>query len=351
MNNSENTFSAILARLKNNIGSDITILEGTWTADLLQAVANELARIYSMEIEPAYKKAFITTAEGEDLDRCCADYGIERTAATYSEGIVRLTGIPGTYYNLQVRANDIIYSLPEKVIIPDTGVVNVRCVCMESGIRGNVPAGAINRLTINSFQITDVVNPAPISEGYDSETDDSLKARTLEYINEPPTSGNIANYKEWAMKISGVENAQVFDLARGNGTVDIVIIADGNKVASQQLCDTVHAYIEKQRPIGADVKVCAASRTDILICASVKVKKGYTAELIADELYRNLEEYLSTLVTRNPLISYIKMADIIFSCEGMKDVTDYTLNGGRVSITLEDRCFPTAAMPKITLEE
>lgn len=64
-----NSFEEILSRLKNNLETDITNIEGTWTGDLLQSVANELARIYSMEIEPMYAKAFIITATGEDLDR------------------------------------------------------------------------------------------------------------------------------------------------------------------------------------------------------------------------------------------------------------------------------------------
>ena len=45
------------------------------------------------------------------------------------------------------------------------------------------------------------------------------------------------------------------------------------------------------------------------------------------------------------------MADIIFSCEGVEDVTDYTLNGGKISITVENRYFPKAVMPVITVEE
>ena len=53
---SDNSFSEILKRLKNNISDETLALEGTWILDLLQAVANEMAQTYSMDIEPAYKK-------------------------------------------------------------------------------------------------------------------------------------------------------------------------------------------------------------------------------------------------------------------------------------------------------
>ena len=148
-----------------------------------------------------------------------------------------------------------------------------------------------------------------------------MRERTLEYINEPPTSGNIANYKQWSLEVSGVEAAQIYDLARGNGTVDVVIIADGSTVATQQLLNKVADYIEDKRPIGADVKVSAAITLEITITASVKAKSGYSGDFISSTLYTLLNDYLAKLSGNNPLISYIKMADIIFSCEGVEDLS------------------------------
>ena len=110
-------------------------------------------------------------------------------------------------------------------------------------------------------------------------------------------------------------------------------------------------YIEDKRPIGADVKVSAAIALEITITASVKAKSGYSGDFISSTLYTLLNDYLAKLSGNNPLISYIKMADIIFSCEGVEDVTDYTLNGGKISITVENRYFPKAVMPVITVEE
>ena len=177
---SDNSFSEILKRLKNNISDETLALEGTWTADLLQAVANEMARTYSMDIEPAYKKAFVTTASGNDLDRCCADYGVERTKATYAEGNVKLIGTPGTYQNLKVAADNIIFTLPDEVVIPKNGEVTVRCVCTEPGTVGNVQAESIDTVIPTNYQISKVINETPTSEGYEAETDDSLRERTLE---------------------------------------------------------------------------------------------------------------------------------------------------------------------------
>lgn len=84
-----NSFKAILDRMKNRIKTEADKREGTWTADNLQAVANELARIYSEDIETILPQAFVVTATGKNLDNCCSDYGITRRAATAAEVMAR----------------------------------------------------------------------------------------------------------------------------------------------------------------------------------------------------------------------------------------------------------------------
>ena len=55
---SENSFIAILNRMKSRITTEADRREGTWTADNLQAVANELARVYAEDIEDILPQAF-----------------------------------------------------------------------------------------------------------------------------------------------------------------------------------------------------------------------------------------------------------------------------------------------------
>lgn len=54
---SENSFIAILNRMKSRITTEADRREGTWTADNLQAVANELARVYAEDIEDILPQA------------------------------------------------------------------------------------------------------------------------------------------------------------------------------------------------------------------------------------------------------------------------------------------------------
>lgn len=70
---------SILTRLRTPLeNSGFSTLEGTFAGDLLQAVAAELARIWSQELETIADRAFAATAAGTWLDAVCADYGLTR---------------------------------------------------------------------------------------------------------------------------------------------------------------------------------------------------------------------------------------------------------------------------------
>lgn len=73
-----NSFEGILARLKQNFGDRASTLEGTVMGDVLQAVANELARMYSQELEAAREDLYLHSARGSRLEALCANYSIIR---------------------------------------------------------------------------------------------------------------------------------------------------------------------------------------------------------------------------------------------------------------------------------
>ena len=94
----------------------------------------------------------------------------------------------------------------------------------------------------------------------------------------------------------------------------------------------------------------AAENYNIQIEATVRARPGYSEEMLAALFYPILQQYLIKLNKRNSIISYLKIADLLFSCEGIDDVTGYTMNGQKKSIVMPDRFFPTAVMPVIRRE-
>lgn len=347
------SFKEILDRMKSMIETEADRREGTWTADNLQAVANELARIYEEDIDTILPQAFVMTAQGRNLDSCCSDYGITRRAATAAEAAVQLVGEPGTYYGVQLSAGDITFTVQEPFTIRRTeegagnGTVTVRAVCDRTGDIGNVAAGGIDQCS--DGRITKVTNPDTAEGGFDTESDDALRERTLEHIRTPANSGNIAHYRQWAKEVSGVSKVMIYDLARGPGTVDVVIIADGNEAAPQKLIEAVEEHIESVRPIGADVLVASGQAVDINVAADVIVKAGYTPESIQASFYPLLAQHCETVAFSSQIISYLGMVNVLFDCPGVVDVADFTINGSSKSLHLAERQFPVAQIPAVTV--
>lgn len=84
------------------------------------------------------------------------------------------------------------------------------------------------------------------------ESDAELLARLLSVIRRPPAGGNRYDYERWALEIDNVAQSWCFPLAQGDGTVDVVILADpatGSEIPDQDLLDEVLAYIDEVRPV------------------------------------------------------------------------------------------------------
>lgn len=84
------------------------------------------------------------------------------------------------------------------------------------------------------------------------ETDAELLTRLLEIIRRPPAGGNKYDYVRWAKAVDNVAAAWCYPIAQGDGTVDVVILADistGNEIPNQALLDAVAAHINDLRPV------------------------------------------------------------------------------------------------------
>lgn len=82
-------FDSILQRLKEQLQGSVSAMEGTFAGDILQAVAAELARIWSQEMDSVTQRAFLSTAEGQWLDAACGDFGIVRKEEETDEQLRR----------------------------------------------------------------------------------------------------------------------------------------------------------------------------------------------------------------------------------------------------------------------
>lgn len=341
------TFDEILEFLLADVRGGYDVSVGSFFYDLLYPVAEQIYML-QQRYDMFRDNAFAITASDEWLDKKAAEQGITRRAATYAAGMVRIKGRKGEVIiaGSKVAAEDILFSVDETAIIPDSEYADVPATCTISGSVGNVKAGAINRFPLTLPGLIEVTNPEPFTGGYDAENDADLRERYLDKLAHPAASGNVYHYIEWAKEVAGVGDVRVIPLWNGNGTVKVVITDSERKPADSELVERVAEHIETQRPIGADVTVVGAEATTINISVSVVTTTDLTElkELITAAITR----YLSSEALDKGYVSYAKIGSLILASDGVEDYDDLTMNDGEDNIVLLDGAVPVIGEVVIT---
>lgn len=350
-----NTAQEIYNRMAADLKNMASKMPGSFTADNLLSVSNELARLYSMEYDRLIDRAHITTAKGADLDRAALEnHGMTRLEASYEEVNVTIIGMPGTLIDstMGVKADDNVYMFTGDYTVGADGTVEVSARCTEAGAGHTAAAGAVNQFLETYAGLESVTNEQMSSGGYDAETDKDFVNRILDSEKAVAGYGNIAWYRAAAKKVAGVSKAKVFDLARGRGTVDVVIIARNNTEASEVLVKRVAEYIEANRVPGADVLVQSGVALAIQTTASVYLDDGYSISSVQSEFFSKLQQYLDNMEFKNTSerVSHAKVVDLLINCGGVLDIGSLTLNGEEASIVLGARNFPVASEPQLIEE-
>ncbi|KFZ41866.1 baseplate J protein [Anoxybacillus flavithermus] len=331
------TFETILQRMLDRISDDIDKREGSIIYDALAPAAIELAKMYD-ELDIVLRLAFGETSTGEYLDKRAADFGVYRKQATPAVRKGIFTDGNDVPFNIPIgsrfRLNDMVYVAIEKITDGQ-----FRMQAETPGSAGNQEFG--NLLPIEPIEglgtatLADVLFP-----GEDEESDESLRKRFLQKVREPGTSGNAADYKQWATEVAGVGAAKVTPLWNGSGTVKVTIVNTDMQPATNNLVTQVQEYIEQMRPIGASVTVASATGKPINVSANVVLASGYTLQNVQDAFPASLDEYFKEIAFSMTYVSYAKIGTLLLNTPGVIDYNGLTVNGGTANVALQDEEVP-----------
>ena len=325
----------ILKRLQQNTGSQVSTYEGTFAYDVLASNSIEFAK-QEVEREEMYKSAFAETASGDYLTLIAEDHGVIRKDATAAVGDVVVKGngtIPiGTLFQTEAG---ITFATTASATIKNEATIPVKCT--EAGVLGNVSAGTVTVIPISIPGITSVTNPEPMTDGFDQENDDDLYERFHFHVTQPATSGNVTHYIEWASSIPGVGHVKVLPIWQGPGTVKVLITDANGEPASPTLLNTVKAYIESVRPIGAEVTVVTPALFDLTIKLTVTSGSGD-----ADYIKSMLNKYFVSRNFTGTTISYAKVGNMILTDAktGVDDYSGLLINDATGNISVTDDQIP-----------
>jgi uncharacterized phage protein gp47/JayE len=328
----------IITRMLSNISDEYDKREGTFIYDVEKPVAIEISTLEAKS-DSILDRGFVDTATGTYLERKVYEQGLTRKSASAATGIVTITGVIGSAIakGELVASDSVNFAFTVDTVIPSSGSINVTIQCESTGTVGNVPSGAIKYFPKTLEGLQTVTNSIAFTNGYDAESDDDLRQRYYDKVQTPSTSGNKYHYINWCKSVTGVGNARVIPLWNGNGTVKCIIINSNKRAADTTLINTVVAYIEDNRPIGATVTVVSATEKAINISVTLTIdSNNYTSDVVKTDIEANLTDYLKSIAFVNSYVSYAAIGYVILNTDGVLDYSNLLVNTGTTNITIDD---------------
>lgn len=254
----------VIADISNRItGVDSAVLRRSLLGILGRAEAGTAHLLYGY-IDWVANQVIPDTAESEYLERWAAIWNIQRKPADFAAGPVSFTGTDGsliTVGTIVQRQDGVQYTvLADATITSGSATVSVQALA--PGDDSNLAAG--NRVTLLSpiagVQSNGTVATGGIIDGLDVESDDRLRERLLQRIQNPPQGGSKSDYELWGLEVPGVTRVWVYPKQMGPGTVTVLFVTDddpGGLIPDPAKVDEVQAYIDELRPVTAEVFVGA----------------------------------------------------------------------------------------------
>ncbi|MFC6334286.1 baseplate J/gp47 family protein [Paenibacillus septentrionalis] len=339
------TYEAILERMLNRVSNSIDKREGSVIYDALAPAAAELAQMY-IELDINYNLSFADTASGEYLTRRAAEFGVNRSVATAAvrQGLFynashALMDVPiGTRYAIA----DLTYTVTERI---SNGVY--RLTCESTGTVGNEQYGALLPIdfvaNLARAELSEVLVP-----GEDEESDESLRQRLYDTVNEPAFGGNVADYKNKVNAIAGIGATKVYPAWQGGGTVKCTVISSDWSIPSSALIHEAQTIIDPSinsaqgiglAPIGHVVTIAGVAGQAINVETTLTLSGDVTIEQVKADIEASIEDYLLQLrkdwANQQQLIVRIAQIDArLLTVTSVEDVTDTKINGSPTNLTL-----------------
>lgn len=351
------TPEAILERMLARMDTDLQTREGSWAYDQAAPIAWEIWRVL-MTLNELIEAFYVTPRSGPYLDEHAKLFALARRTGTKAAAKLSLSGNDGTVVpaGTMFYAGELAFELSADAVIRDGGAEGyVRAA--QVGQRYNVPAGAINQVLRSVPGLLSFANFAA-EGGSDPESDEALYERLDEKRKRPPTSGNPAHYREWALSVDGVGVARPVRLWKGPGTVLVIIAGHDMKPVDNAIVSACADYIQTQRPVGADVTVHSAKAVTVSVSAQVVLERGASLAEVKRIFTSKLDAYLADLTVDSfnnddldfdPITVYVtKVGAILSSTDGVLDFGGLTLNGSACNLEVDIDGIPLTGEVSLT---
>lgn len=347
----EQTENALLQRMLDRVPSDVDKTEGSYIWDALSPAALELFAAAGWAQE-TLRRGFASTTFGAYLDLRCGEHGLTRRPAVKARSQVEFAGTAGatipagtvvsTLADPASGISSIAFATLESAVLSGGGKAIVDVEAVEAGASGNVSAGAIQLLEQAVAGVSGAVNLTETSGGLDTEADAALLERYYAKVRRPGTSGNKADYEQWALEIPGVGGVQVEPLWDGPGTVRVFVLGADKQAPEMALVQAVQQSIapalglgEGKAPIGAAVTVAGAAEVTVNVGVQLVLAPGAALNDVKAAIEQEITGYLRQLAFTDPVVRYSRISAILSDISGIVDYSGLSVNGGTVNVAVQ----------------
>lgn len=266
------SLNEIIERVRNDFQSRLT----SGSAVLRRSVVSVFSRVIAGashllhgHLDWVFRQVFPDTAEKEQLDRWASIWGVARKPADFAAGQVVFTGTNGSVIpsGSELQRSDGIKFTTNASATISGGSATVAVTAVVAGAESNTESGVQVSLTspIAGVQSAATVHSVGIEDGQDEESDDDLRNRLLQRIQNPPLGGSADDFERWALEVSGVTRAWVYPLNQGPGTVGLAFVEDNEAdiFPSPTKVAEVQDYIDARRPVTIEATVFAPTPFEI----------------------------------------------------------------------------------------
>lgn len=337
------TQEQIRQNMVSRMGDTVSTNEGSFGDLIARAVSYEIWRFYE-QLRALTAIAFPDSDSGLYLEKRCAEYGITRKQADYALVTLTFTGSVGTNIpkGTTAQADDgLTFDTLSSAVIQDSGTVDILSKATNTGSLYNVSENKITTLLTSINGVSSVTNKQSASGGLDTETDLALYERLNIRRQSKASSGNTADYIQWALAVEGVGACRAIELWDGANTVLVVIASPELLPVEDEVCKNVHAYIETQRPVGAIPTVKSAEAVTLNINAEITLENNAQIESIKSEFIKQVNAYLKDIAWNEDTVVYSRILYRLLGIAGVSDYKSLTINGDTQNITLQDTNIPT----------
>lgn len=335
--NKEQLVNDVIETLKTKLPINVDYSDGEPLRTIIEAIMQELDLQY-WQMEQVYNSGFLETAIGEDLDKLVKILGVTRINGAKSVGNVIFSRITpaaesyfieaGTLLSTKPNNDGVIFqfeTLENAVLEAGEVAIEVPIASIETGVVYNVTAQTITVINTPPIGIESVINNVGMNGGYDIESDEQLRKRAETKL-ESSGLGTVQALSYFLSNIPLIQKVQVYDMYRGIGTVDIVILGESVPMDAAKFQECLD-IVEKTRAAGIDVLAYEPTIKNVDLDVVLTMEDRFQVETFTPEVIKVIDDYINSLNAGESLIKNQLERKILNISDRIDDVEITTVSG------------------------